>query len=315
MAEKVRLFPEYEPVDRVVFVFIDEFFNQRFRFGRTIAELTEILTTRCTVEILAKPHDFDVLRPILASHGISTGDVVWTSQAPPDAALEILFAHGDDGNLVGITYEYLRDHKSYEPVFRACEEYAIDFLKKRGIARLAMPFGFAAARVAVSDSLVLVSDHHGPQTLSWLRDHVTQECVPVPYLRTEHTKDLDVFVLPLSDDTWMVTQFEETHEERETAETVIAILKEMKRNVVLVPGLPRIVHDDVNCVPNYANCVLANGVALVPQYGIPEDETPLRVLSEAGYEAFGIDATTVAESNYVFHCMTRAVPRSRNLAV
>jgi hypothetical protein len=313
MTKKVRLFPEYEAVDRIIFVFIDEFFNQRFGFGDTIAQLTRVLKSRCTVEILAKKHDFEVLRPILESTGIVENDIVWTSEAPPDAALEILFAHGKNGDVVGVTYEYNRDHEYYESIFRECEDYAIRFLEKREITRLAMPFDFVASRVAVSDSLVLMSDHHGPKTIRWLRDHVTQECISVPCLRTEPTNDLDVFILPLSDETWIVTQFDEPHEESETSKKVIAILEGLNRNVVRVPGLPRVVHDDVDCIPNYANSVLVNGVALVPQYGIPEDNIALRALDEAGYETYGIDATKIFESNYVFHCMTRAVPRSRNL--
>ncbi len=110
------------------------------------------------------------------------------------------------------------DYKRYESTFllkpgwgsAPTQEFRQWVLNEHGQYEGVTPFDFATARVAVSDSLVLVSDAHSDrETLDWIRQHVIQECVPVPCIRTDPTKDLDVFVLPVGDNTWVVTGFEE----------------------------------------------------------------------------------------------------------
>jgi hypothetical protein len=39
----IRLIPEYEPVEKVLFAFSHEFYNTRFGYGRAIADIASIL--------------------------------------------------------------------------------------------------------------------------------------------------------------------------------------------------------------------------------------------------------------------------------
>ncbi|HPQ42190.1 MAG TPA: agmatine deiminase family protein [bacterium] len=78
--------------------------------------------------------------------------------------------------------------------------------------------------------------------------------------------------------------------------------------MIPIPGLNPIRYEDVNCLPTYANMLLANGLAIVPRYGIPEDAHVLNLMTDLGYEAYGIDARKVVESNAVFHCMSKCIP-------
>ncbi|MBD3369450.1 hypothetical protein GF402_03695 [Candidatus Fermentibacteria bacterium] len=62
-------------------------------------------------------------------------------------------------------------------------------------------------------------------------------------------------------------------------------------------------------MPNYANGILVNGMALFPAYGRPEDDVVGNALQEQGFEAIPIDCRDVILSNSGVHCISKTVPQ------
>jgi hypothetical protein len=59
----------------------------------------------------------------------------------------------------------------------------------------------------------------------------------------------------------------------------------------------------------YVNSVLVNGVAFVPQYGLPTDAAALDVYRAQGFRAIGVPARDLArKGNGALHCMTKNYP-------
>lgn len=60
----------------------------------------------------------------------------------------------------------------------------------------------------------------------------------------------------------------------------------------------------------YANYYVANGVVLVPVYGIAQDVAARSIIAEhfPGREIVGIPAQLVAELGWIMHCITQQQP-------
>ena len=307
----IRLFPEYHEISRLLFSFRHEFFNTRFGSGKVIAQICYHLHEMVEIEIFCTISDQPYLELELRKCGIGINAVRINSTGPPESALSSfmpIFGYVDD-ILCGLTFPYLINHQDYESIHRNCEEYSRRFLSENVIAEKRMPFEFATARVAANSDIALVSNAHKAH-LPWFDENVSQRCYSVPYIEEEPTKDLDVFVIPIEENAWLLTKFDVTHPGYIAAMTVKEILTNAQQRVEYLPALDPIRHDDVNCLPNYANALLVNGVAMVPQFGVPEDETAVSVCGEFGYKTYGIYARQIVESNSIFHCMSKANPRS-----
>jgi len=220
-----------------------------------------------------------------------------------------IFGHANGSDLFGITFQYLPNHKDYLRIHKKCESFSEQYLADRKIPIIKMPFEFATARVSVNETIALVSNHHS-NSIEWFENNISQECILVPYIETEPTKDLDIFLLPVNANTWLVSKFESDRPEQKTMDTVVGILKDLKQKVIFIPGLESVRYKDVNCLPNYANTLLVNGTAIIPQYSRKEDDIPMKILKELGYNVYGVDARTIVESNSVFHCMSKTMPRT-----
>lgn len=75
--------------------------------------------------------------------------------------------------------------------------------------------------------------------------------------------------------------------------------------------MPRpLVADGVRCPASYANFYLANGVALVPVFGVDEDERALSILAELleGREVVAIPARDLVVGLGAVHCLTQQEP-------
>lgn len=58
---------------------------------------------------------------------------------------------------------------------------------------------------------------------------------------------------------------------------------------------------------SYANAVIVNGNAFVPQYGHTEDESALKIFADLGYSVHPIMADTIMKENGSLHCITNFI--------
>jgi agmatine/peptidylarginine deiminase len=61
-------------------------------------------------------------------------------------------------------------------------------------------------------------------------------------------------------------------------------------------------------VPNYANGVILNQLALVPAYGRKEDSVVLDILRGFGFTVEQIDCSDIILSNSAIHCISTVIP-------
>jgi agmatine deiminase len=81
-------------------------------------------------------------------------------------------------------------------------------------------------------------------------------------------------------------------------------------SVVELPMPPRLSAGALRSPASYANFYLANGVALVPTFGVPSDARALSILREllAGREIVGIPSAELVSGLGAVHCVTQQEP-------
>jgi agmatine deiminase len=82
--------------------------------------------------------------------------------------------------------------------------------------------------------------------------------------------------------------------------------------VIELPMPPPLHHGAERCPASYANFLLANGMALVPTFGVPTDARALAILGECleGREIVAIDSRDLVVGLGAVHCVTQQVPAS-----
>jgi hypothetical protein len=306
----VDLIPEYLEVHKLLFSFQHRFFNTRFGFGRVIAQISKHLHEIVEIEVFCSMEDQPHLETEFANVGLSIDSIELARPGPPESSLNSfmpVFGHMDE-TLHGLTFPCLPNHKDYDAVHSKCEEFARRYLEENGIGETRLPFEFGTARIATNSEIALVSNQHA-ENVPWLNRNLSQSCIAVPFVEQEPTKDLDVFIVPVAEHTWLLTEFPPGDPARVVTEVVKDLLRANGQDYDSLPALPPIVRDDVNCRPNYANALLVNGVAIVPSFGEASDETAEGVFRQFGYRTHAIDARQIVESNSIFHCMSKTVPK------
>jgi agmatine deiminase len=83
--------------------------------------------------------------------------------------------------------------------------------------------------------------------------------------------------------------------------------------VVELPMPPRQDADGQRCPASYANFYLANGVALVPTFGVPSDARALAILRElwSDREVLGVPSADLVVGLGAIHCLTQQEPAAR----
>lgn len=78
------------------------------------------------------------------------------------------------------------------------------------------------------------------------------------------------------------------------------------QNGLDIIGIP---HIDSEGLTNwsYANALVVNGDAFIPQYGHKEDESALRVFSDLGYSVHPVAADTIMKEKGSLHCITNFI--------
>ncbi|HSG68769.1 MAG TPA: agmatine deiminase family protein [Planctomycetaceae bacterium] len=80
--------------------------------------------------------------------------------------------------------------------------------------------------------------------------------------------------------------------------------------IVELPMPPALVRNGQRLPASYANFYIANGIVLLPVFGVPSDETAKSILQDLfpDREIVGIDCTDIVWGLGAFHCLTQQVP-------
>jgi agmatine deiminase len=82
--------------------------------------------------------------------------------------------------------------------------------------------------------------------------------------------------------------------------------------LVALPMPPPVEHRGVRAPASYANFYIANGVVLVPVFGVPSDERALGILTECfpGRDVVGIPSRALVVGLGAVHCLTQQLPQA-----
>lgn len=123
----------------------------------------------------------------------------------------------------------------------------------------------------------------------------------------EGTTHIDMFARIMNDDTALVSQYPSSHRQRRVVDDAAAIFRARGYNVIRV-----YTSHNYDEFATYSNSVLANGVALIPQYGnSSRDSAALKAYRDLGYTAVGIDSRLIIKYSGATHCLSMQVPAGR----
>lgn len=308
----MRFIPEYTPVKRLYLSFVDQFFNTRFGYGKTICEIVQAVKDHIDVEVWVSKKDEPVFRQECDQNGVSLDNVTVNVDSPGRgiiAEYAPIFARNDNGQGIGVVFRH---------PFLDDSEQLYDFsqrlTKRAGFSCFDLGFKFSTAQLLVNDDLVLLSDkglkgEGCDEKMRFLRDMFpTQNFHLIQPLAGDVTADLDMFLWPIAPRVWIVSEYADDTPQAESIDSALKVLKQNKHTVHRVPGLPPVIYDDVNTIPNYTNGILLNGLALVPMYNREEDSVVCEILRKYDYQVVPIDCSNVILTNSGLHCITKTLP-------
>jgi len=308
----MRIIPEYEPVGKLYLSFYQDFFHTRFKYGNTICRIVEAVADRVSVEVFVTNDETEFFLDLLEQNDIKPDAILLNHDSPERGIIQDyfpIFAEDEEGIGIGLLFSNER-LKDQDNLYRFSER----FLDSIGISALAMDESFGTAKISVNEDLCLISEYlvngnSGLRRLQFLRKNFpAQVFVPVPTLKGDSTRDLDMYLWPIRSGIWLVSQYPENTPQEQSVRPAIRRIKEHGHEVIRIPGLDRIAYNDVNTMPNYANGILINGCALYPSYCQPEDEIVGEILRANGLDAIPIDCRDIILSNSGLHCISKTVP-------
>ena len=309
----MRLIPEYEPVRKLCLSFVQVFFNERFGYGRAICEIIHAARRFVEVELFIGLPDRPFFEEECARRKVSLDSVTLNYDTPGRAIVAEyvpVFAEDSSGEGVALVFrnprlEHALDLKCFSERLAA----------RLGYRALDLGFDLATAMLSVNEELVLLSEGlfegrtDREMKLQFFRDNFpAQSFHIVPPLAGDVTRDLDMYLWPIAPRAWVVSEYQAGSPQADSIEPALRILRDHGHTVHRVPGLEPIIYEDINTMPNYANGVLINGTALVPQYGRKEDEVITGILRDHGYDVMPIDSSRIILSNSAVHCISKTVP-------
>jgi len=309
----MRIIPEYESVGKLYLSFVQNFYHSRFNYGRTICEMARVVADRVTVEVFVSEDETEFFLDLLEQNDVKPDEIVLNHDSPKRGIIQDyfpIFAEDEKGNGLGLLFsnEYL---DAREFLYRFSERT----LNSIGIFALVMNESFGTAVISVNEDLCLIAEYlangdSGLQRLQFLRKNFpSQVFVPVPTLKGDSTRDLDMYLWPIKPGIWLASQYPENTPQEQSVLPAIRRIEEHGHEVIRIPGLDRIAYDDVNTMPNYANGVLINGCALYPSYCKPEDEIVGEILRVNGLDAIPIDCRDIILTQSGLHCISKTVPK------
>ncbi len=309
----MRIIPEYEPVGKLYLSFVQDFFHSRFNYGRTICDIAKAVADRVTVEVFVSEDETEFFLDLLEQNDIKPDEIVLNHDSPERGIIQEyfpIFAEDDQGMGLGLHFHHSK-LKLSDSLYRFSER----ILDSIGISGLAMNESFGTAKISVNEDLCLISEYlvngnSGLRRLQFLRKNFpAQVFVPVPTLKDDLTKDLDMYLWPIRPGIWLVSSYPENSPQEHSVLPAIHSIEEHGHKAIRIPGLDRIAYDDVNTMPNYSNGILINGCALYPSYSQPEDEIVGEILRANGLDAIPIDCKDIILSNSGLHCISKTVPK------
>lgn len=312
----MRLTPEYEPVQKLYLSFVQEFFNERFHYGRAICEIIKSAQTHVAIELLIGLSDLPHFQEACARYQVRLQNVTLNHDTPGRgimAEYAPIFARDEKGEDIGLVFRNPFLENSAE-----LERFSRRLVAANGFQALDIGFEFSTAHLLVNEEVVLLSDRLFKEEdrdakLSFLSDRFPAQAFHVvPPLAGDVTRDLDMYLWPIAPRVWLVSEYSSHTPQADSVEPALRVLAEYGHTVHRLPGLEPAICGDVNTVPNYANGVIINQAALVPAYQLKEDEVVSAILRDYGYEVFPIDCSSVILSNAGVHCMSKTVPAGGN---
>ena len=309
----MRIIPEYEPVGKLYLSFVQDFFHSRFNYGRTICEIVRAVADRVTVEVFVSEDDTEFFLDLLEQNNIKPDEIVLNHDSPERGIIQDyfpIFGEREHGKGLGLLFSNERLEGSDR-----LRRFSARVLNSLGIPALAMNDSFGTAVISVNEDLCLIAEDmadgdSGLRRLQFLRKNFpAQIFVPVPTLKGDSTRDLDMYLWPIKPGIWLVSQYPENTPQEQSVRPAIRRIKKHGHEVIQILGLDRIAYDDVNTMPNYANGVLINGCALYPSYSQSEDEIVGEILRANGLDAIPVDCRDIILSNSGLHCISKTVPK------
>jgi agmatine deiminase len=124
-------------------------------------------------------------------------------------------------------------------------------------------------------------------------------------LAQEGTTHIDMFARIMSDTQAIVSSYPANHRQYQITENAATQMRNLGYQVTRVPSAYP--HDEY---ATYANSVLANGVALIPQYGdATRDRAALDAYRSLGFTPVGIDCRQLIRYGGATHCISMQIPR------
>ena len=309
----MRIIPEYEPVGKLYLSFYQDFFHTRFKYGNTICRIAEAVADRISVEVFVTNDETEFFLVLLEQNDIKPDSILLNHDSPERGIIQEyfpIFGEGENGEGLGLHFH----HRKLE-LCDSLYSFSERLLDSIGIPALVMNESFGTAKVSVNEDLCLIADYmasgySGLRRLEFLRKNFpVQDFVPVPTLKGDITKDLDMYLWPIKPGIWLASQYPENTPQEQSILPAIRRIEDHGHEVIRIPGLDRIAYDDVNTMPNYANGVLINGCALYPSYCRPEDEIVGEILKANGLEAIPIDCRDIILTQSGLHCISKTVPK------
>ena len=309
----MHLIPEYQPVQKLYLSFVHDFFNTRFHYGKAICDIIKAAHPFVEIELFVAPADLPHWQRECRAHGVSPELAQWNFDSPQRAVMAEympIFAVCPDGERLGLLFQHPKLDLAVEVY-----QFSRRVLSALGIPPIDLPYPFATAMVAVNEEVVLVSDglFHGADSADKLAFFQTtfpeQHFYLVPSLAGEITKDLDMYLWPIAPKVWIVSEYPAQTPQAASIAPACAVLARHGHTVHRVPGLPPIIEDDINTIPNYANGVILNQAALVPAYGRAEDVVVQTILQRYGYTVLPINCNDIILTNSAIHCISKTVPQ------
>jgi agmatine deiminase len=120
----------------------------------------------------------------------------------------------------------------------------------------------------------------------------------------EGTTHVDMFMRIMDDGKALVSRYPAGHRQNVVCDAAARKLEDLGYQVTRVD-----VDSSYDEFATYSNSVLANGIALVPQYrNSTKNRAALRAYEALGYRAVGVDSTLIIRYSGATHCLSMQVP-------
>jgi hypothetical protein len=307
----MRFIPEYSPARKLTLSYVDDFYNTLFHYGKAHAQIIRACR-ELPVEMYMEPSEMEAFRAAVGEEVLALPHLTFNPVSPRTAIMlegAPIFAENEDGDRIGLAF---RTRKLQDPdaVFR----FSRWFAEQNGFTPYELDFDFSAAKLLVNEDLVLLSAEQfqtaeDERKLRFFQDHFPgYDFQIVTPLHGDTTCDLDMYLWPIAPRVWIVSQYPAGSAEEQSIAPALERLADHGHTVHRVPGLKHLLYDDIDTMPNYANGILLNRLALVPAYGLKEDFVVVDILRGYGITVEQIDCSDIILSNSAIHCISTVVP-------